>query len=58
MSCGVGHRHCSDLPLLWLGCRPAAAAPIQPLAGELPHAAGMALKRKGKEREKKEKKET
>ena len=31
---------------LWLWRRPAAAAPIGPLAWELPHAAGAALKRK------------
>ena len=48
MSWGVGHRHGSDLALLWLWCRPAAAAPIQPLAWELPYAAGVALKRKEK----------
>ena len=36
------------LLLLWLWCRPAAAAPIQPLAWELPHATGVALKRKKK----------
>ena len=42
MSCGVGHRHGSDPELLWLWCRPAAIAPIQPLAWELPHAAGAA----------------
>ena len=35
MSCGVGHR-CSLVPvLLWLQCRLAAIAPIQPLAWEL-----------------------
>ena len=45
VSCGVGHR-CSDLVLLWLWRRPAAVAPIQPLAWELPCAAGAALKRK------------
>ena len=33
MSCGVGLRCGSDLVLLWLWYRPAAAAPIQPLAG-------------------------
>ena len=27
-SCGVGHRHSLDPMLLWLWCRPAAAAPI------------------------------
>ena len=40
------HRHSSDLILLWLWCRPTAAAPIQPLAWELPYAIGAALKRK------------
>ena len=35
-SCGVGHRHGSDPVLPWLWCRLAAAAPIQPLAWELP----------------------
>ena len=45
MSCGVGHRHGSDLVLLWLWCRLAAAAPIGPLAWEPPYAAGTALKR-------------
>ena len=32
MSCGVGHRHGSDLVLLWLWRRPAATALIRPLA--------------------------
>ena len=45
MSCGVDHRYSLDLALLWLWCRPAAAAPIQPLAWELPHAVDAALKR-------------
>ena len=31
---------------LWLWRRPAAVAPIQPLAWELPYTAGAALKRK------------
>ena len=43
MSCGVGHRRGSDLALLWLWCRLAAAALIQSLAWELPCAV---LKRK------------
>ena len=46
MSCGVDHRHGSDPVLLWLWCRPEAVAPNQPLAWELPYAAGVALKRK------------
>ena len=34
------------LMLLWLWCRPVAVAPVQPLAWELPHAEGAALKSK------------
>ena len=34
-----------DPALVWLWCRPAAAAPIQPLARELSYAAGIALKK-------------
>ena len=34
-----------DLALLWLWHRPAATAPIRPLAWETPHAVGVALKR-------------
>ena len=37
-----------DLAWPWLWCRPAAAAPIQPLAWELPYAVGAALKKKKK----------
>ena len=48
MSCGVGHRRGSDPTLLWLWCRLAAVALIQPLAWELPYAMGTALKRKNK----------
>ena len=44
MTCGVGRRHGSDLVLLWLWRRAAARALIQPLAWELPHAPGVALK--------------
>ena len=40
VSCGVGRRCNSDLALLWLWRRPAAVAPIGPLAWELPRAAG------------------
>ena len=36
--------------LLWLWYRLAAAAPIQPLAQELPYAAGTAMKRKEKKK--------
>ena len=38
VSCGIGHRCSSDPTLLWLLCRLAAAAPIQPLAWEFPYA--------------------
>jgi len=40
-----------DPVLQWLWCRPEAAAPIQPLAWELPYAAG-ALESKKKKRKK------
>ena len=61
MSCGVGRRLSSDPALLWLWHRPAATAPIKPLAWEPPYAPGAALektKRQKKERKKKKKKET
>ena len=41
MRCGVG----SDPMLLCLWCRPAATAPVQPLAWEPPYAMSAALKR-------------
>ena len=44
MSCGVGRRRGSDLALLLLYRRPAATAPIRPLAWELPYAAPAAPK--------------
>ena len=46
VSCGVGRRRGSDPELLWLLHRLAAAAPIEPLAWELPCATGAALKSK------------
>ena len=42
MSCGVIHRRGSEPSLLWLWYRPAAVAPIQPLAWEPPYATGAA----------------
>ena len=48
MSCGMYCGHGSDLALLWLGWRPVAVAPIQPLAWEPPYAAGVTLKEKKK----------
>ena len=53
MSCDVGHTRDLDISLLWLWCRPAAAALIQPLAWKLPYAADAALKTKKKEKKKK-----
>ena len=44
MSCGVGHRCSSHLPLLWLWYRLATTTPVQPLAWELSYVAGAALK--------------
>ena len=53
MSCGVGCRHSLDLGLLWLFCRQAAVAPIQPLAWEFPYAWGLQDRgEEGKEEEK------
>ena len=54
MGYGVGRIRGSDLMVLWLWCRPAAVAPIGPLAWEPPYAVGAALK-KEKEEEKKDK---
>ena len=52
MSCGVGCRWGLDPMLLWLWLwhRPAAAAPIKPLAWEPPYAASAALKRRQKKK--------
>ena len=48
MSCDVGCRCSSDPALLGLWHRPAAIAPIRPLAWEPPYATGAALKSKKK----------
>ena len=56
MSSGVGHRHGSDLALLWLWHRQAATARIGLLAWEPPYAAGAALE-KQKDKKKKKKRE-
>ena len=50
VSCGVDCRNGSHPVLLWLWCRPAAAALIQPLAWDLPYAAGAALKSQKKKK--------
>ena len=44
VNCGVGSRGGSDPTLLWLWHRPVAAALIQLLAWELPHAACVVIK--------------
>ena len=49
----MGCRRGSDPALLWLWRRLAAAAPIRPLAWELPYAVGAALKKKKKKKKKK-----
>ena len=56
MSCGIGHRCCSDLAFQWLWNRPAAVAHLQPLAGELSYASSAVLKSKKKKKEKRKKK--
>ena len=50
LSCSVGHRHSSDLALLWLWCRAEATALILPLAWELQYAVDEALKKKKKKK--------
>ena len=57
VSYGVGCRHDLAPMLLWLWCRPAATALIQPLAREPPYAMSAALK-KTKRKKKKEIKNT
>ena len=56
MSCGVGRRCGLDPALLWLWCRPAAAASIGPLAWEPPYAAGAAQEMAKSQKAKKKKK--
>jgi len=61
VSCGVGHRHGSDMALLWLWCRLAAVPRIRTLAWDSPCAVGEALKKqtnkkKNKKKEKKKQK--
>ena len=48
MSCGGGCRCGLDLALLWLWCRPAAAALIQLHVQDLPYAPGIAIKEERK----------
>ena len=56
VSCGVGRRCGSDPTMLWLWRRPAAAAPIGPLAWEPPYAMGIALEKAKRQEDKKKKK--
>ena len=53
VSWGVGCRHGSDPALLWFWCRPAATAPIRPLAWEPPYAVGGALEKAKRPKKKK-----
>ena len=55
MSWSVGRRRGSDPMLLWLWCRPAATAPIRPLAWEPPCAAGAAQEMAKRQKNKKNK---
>ena len=50
----MGRRPGSDLALLWLWHRPAAIAPIGPLAQEPPYTMDAALKRQKTKKKKKE----
>ena len=52
MSCGVGHRRSLDPALLWQWCRPAATAPVRPLAWESPNATGAAIEKTNKQTKK------
>ena len=53
MSCGVGRRQGLDPVLLWLWRKPAATAPIGPLAWEPPYVAGAALEKAKRQKDKK-----
>ena len=50
MSCGVGHRHSSDLVMLWLWRSLAATALIRTLAWEPLHVAGVGPKSQKKKK--------
>ena len=52
----VGCRCGSDPVLLWLCYRPAATAPIGPLAWEPPHAMGVVLKRQKEQQQQQQQK--
>ena len=54
MSCGVGCRRGLDPVLLWLWRKPAAVAPIRPLAWEPPYAAGTAPEKAKRQKQNKQ----
>ena len=58
MSSAVGRRRGLDLALLWLWRRPAATAPIRPLAWEPPCATGVALEKAKKKKKRNRKTNT
>ena len=58
MSCGVGRRCGSHLAVLWLWHRPAATAPVRPLAWEPPYATGVALEKAKKDKKQNQKNPT
>ena len=58
MGCGVGHRCGLARVLLWLWCRPAATALIEPLAWEPPHAVSAALEKTERQKNPKNKNKT
>ena len=51
MACGIDHRRGLDPALLWLWHWPAAAAPIRPLAWQVPYAVRVVLKGQKKKKE-------
>ena len=57
MTCGVGLGPGCDPMLLWPWRRPAASAPIGPLACEPPYATGVALDKRQKDQKKKKRRD-
>ena len=56
VSCGVGRGGGRVPTMLWLCCRPAAIAPIRPLAWEPPYAARAAQEKAKRQKDQKKKK--
>ena len=52
VSFGIDCRWVLDLAMLWLCCRRTAAAPVCPIAWELPYISGVTLKRQNKTKNK------